>query len=284
MKYLPGLENIIADYDVFVLDIWGTLHNGQQIFPGVLPTLRAIQSAGKRAALLSNSPSRLASVTDRLAREFGITSNLYQAAHNSGESSYLGLRDRADAWHARLGKNYYFIHAPMHTRNYADLPYRAVPLEDADFIVITKTLNANETLRDYESPLRDAAHRGLPMLCCNPDRVVNNGDHLSICPGTVAAFYESIGGDVFYHGKPYEAVYHHLNAQLGAPDSGRILAIGDAFETDIRGGNRMGWDTMLLMDGIHRAEIHPDHRVTDLTRLAELHDAVPTYAMDQLRL
>ncbi len=283
MKYISGLEEVIQNYDAVILDVWGTIHNGEVRFPGVLDAMENLQANQKSVGILSNSPSRIASVQNTLAQGYGIAPTLYQAVHNSGENSYMALRDRKDEWHARLGKNYYFIHAPSHAKNYADLPYQQTDLDQADFIIITRTLDYNETVQDYEVRLAEAYERGLPMLCANPDRIVGVGDTLFICPGTVAEFYETMGGDVFYHGKPFEAVYQYLHGTLGAPDKKRVLAIGDAFETDIRGGNRFGCDTLLLTDGIHAKDINSYQPIPDLEQLATKHDAQPTYVMDQLR-
>lgn len=283
MKYISGLEEIIANYDAVILDIWGTLHNGEVRFPGVLDALQNLQDNQKTVGLLSNSPSRVASVAARLEENYHIPRNLYHAVHNSGENSYLALRDRSDEWHARLGKNYYYIHAPSHAQNYIDLPYRQTNLEDANFIVITRTLDYDETVQDYEVQLEEAQVRGLPMLCANPDRIVGIGDTLFICPGMVAEFYATMGGDVFYHGKPFGDVYKHMHGLLGTPDKKRVLIVGDAFETDIRGGNRFGCDTLLLTDGIHAKDINSYQPMPDLDRLAEQYDAQPTYVTDQLR-
>jgi len=283
VKYISGLEEVIADYDAVILDIWGTLHNGEVRFPGVLDALENLREQKKVVSLLSNSPSRVASISEKLEETYGIPRGLYQNVHNSGENSYIALRDRNDEWHARLGKNYYYIHAPSHLQNYTDLPYRQTDLEGADFIIITRTLDYDETVQDYEVRLTEAKDRGLPMLCANPDKIVGIGDTLFICPGTVAEFYETMGGDVFYHGKPYHAVYDYMHGLLGKPDKKRILAVGDAFETDIRGGNRFGCDTLLLTDGIHAKDINSYQPLPDLEQLTAKYDAQPTYIMDQLR-
>lgn len=283
MKYISGLEEIIAQYDALLLDVWGTIHNGEEMFSGVLNAFHELKAHNKAVGLLSNSPSRIKNVTERLESKFGLPRTLYQTMHNSGENSHLALRDRSDEWHARLGKNFYYIYAHGHEENYIDLPYQQTALDDADFIIITRTLNHDETVQDYEVLLSEALSRDLPMLCANPDRIVGVGDALFICPGTVAAYYQTMGGNVYYHGKPYSAVYKHIHGQLGAPDKKRILAIGDAFETDIRGGNQFGCDTVLLTSGIHGPDINPHQPMPDLERLSAQYDACPTYVMDELR-
>jgi HAD superfamily hydrolase (TIGR01459 family) len=283
--YLQGLENIVQQYDAFIFDIWGTLHNGQKIFPTVLPVLHALKEKNKLVSFLSNSPSRIDAVTARLNSSYNITPDLYHTAFNSGESSYIALRDRHDDWHQRLGTRYYFIYADNHLDNYADLPYERVEnIEDAEFIILSKTLDYSETVQDYDVRFNEATQRGLPMLCANPDRIVGIGDTLFVCPGTVAAYYETMGGNVYYHGKPHAKVYEQLHAMIGADiDPKRILAVGDAFETDILGGNRFGCDTLLLQSGIHAPDIHPQNPIPDIERLAQQYGAMPSYFMDQLR-
>jgi HAD superfamily hydrolase (TIGR01459 family) len=283
VDYLQGLESVSDQYDAYIFDIWGTIHDGQRRFPNVIETLRMLKSKNKKIGLLSNSPSRIAQVTAKLAETYSITPDLYDVAFNSGESSYIALRDRADDFHVRLGSRYYYIYAAGHEKNFADLPYQSVPFNDAEFIIITKTLDYNETIQDYETLLAEAAERRLPMICCNPDRIVGVGDTLFICPGTVAAYYETLGGNVYYHGKPYTPAYETIQRMMGLPAISRTLAIGDSFETDIRGGNRFGCDTLLLTAGIHQSEIYSDDPMKDVERLAAQFDASPKYVLDQVR-
>jgi ribonucleotide monophosphatase NagD (HAD superfamily) len=78
-------------------------------------------------------------------------------------------------------------------------------------------------------------------------------------------------------------VYEAISKMLGKPDLRRTLAIGDAFETDILGGNRFGCDTLLLTSGIHQRDINPNHPLQDLEHLASQFDARPKYVLDQVR-
>lgn len=283
MHFLQGLESISDQYGTYLFDIWGTLHNGQRAFSGVVPTLKRLKEKNKKIGLLSNSPSRVAQVVQKLSDNYGITPDMYDAIFNSGESSYLALRDRKDEFHASLGSRYFYIFAKGHEQNFSSLPYESVTFDEAEFIIITKTLDYEESIQDYEILLSDAAGRGLPMLCCNPDRIVGVGDTLFICPGTVAAYYETLGGQVFYHGKPHLPVYEHIMGLLQADNLSRTLAIGDSFETDIRGGNRFGCDTLLLSHGIHQSEINSFRPAQDIERLIAQFDASPKYVLDEIR-
>jgi ribonucleotide monophosphatase NagD (HAD superfamily) len=93
-----------------------------------------------------------------------------------------------------------------------------------------------ETAEDYRARLEVAASRGLPMICANPDRVVQRGDKLIPCAGALADVYETLGGTVIMAGKPHAPIYALALAEaerrLGRPvDRARVLAIGDGVPT-----------------------------------------------------
>ena len=55
--------------------------------------------------------------------------------------------------------------------------------------------------------LRGLQARGVPMICANPDLMVEKGDKLLYCAGALAQSYEAMGGTVLYAGKPHLPVY-----------------------------------------------------------------------------
>jgi HAD superfamily hydrolase (TIGR01459 family) len=102
--------------------------------------------------------------------------------------------------------------------------------------------------------------RGLPMICANPDIVVERGHHLIYCAGAIADRYAEAGGEVIYAGKPYRPIYDQALAiaqgARGAPaDPQRVLAIGDSVRTDLKGANAVGIDCLFVTAGIHADEL-----------------------------
>jgi ribonucleotide monophosphatase NagD (HAD superfamily) len=143
-------------------------------------------------------------------------------------------------------------------------------------------------------PFRDAfagfVGRGLEFVCANPDLVVERGDELLICAGSLAVLYESLGGKVFYAGKPHKPIYDlaltKAARRRGGPvDPKRVLAIGDAPRTDIAGARTIGARTLLVAKGIHARELLP-HGVLDgqaLERFLAEAAVRPDAVIDQLR-
>jgi ribonucleotide monophosphatase NagD (HAD superfamily) len=126
------------------------------------------------------------------------------------------------------------------------------------------------------------------MLCANPDRIVVQGGQLILCCGSIAEEYERLGGNVFYHGKPYAAVYQPVLSLLNGITPSQILAIGDSLTTDIQGAQTVGMDSALIMSGIHLETLLPSGHVTDDTNkslqiLTEKIGVAPTYALQALK-
>ena len=87
------------------------------------------------------------------------------------------------------------------------------------------------------------------MLCTNPDLIVHRGSKVEYCAGSVAAVFEKLGGKVVYFGKPYPEIYNFCIKK-----NERVLAIGDNIRTDIKGANKMKFDSLFITEGIHKRE------------------------------
>src|SRR4051812_11480479 len=99
--YLSGVRALTDDYDVFVVDLWGTLHDGVVAYRGAVECLEKLAKAGKRVALLSNAPRRVV-LAEKTLRNVGIGPELYALLMTSGEAVFDALRAPQDDWHKRL--------------------------------------------------------------------------------------------------------------------------------------------------------------------------------------
>lgn len=270
VRWLSGLSEIAAAYDGFVLDLWGVIHDGFEAYPGVGATLAALKAAGKRTVLLSNAPRRGQVLIDGMTR-MGLGRDLYDAVMSSGEAVYLELARRTDPFFARLGTRLYHM-GPERDRNvYEGLPYAAVGLDEADFVLNTGPWELDETVEDYLPAMAQARARNLPMICANPDHVVIRQGKRVVCAGALAAAYADMGGLVCQRGKPDPAIYAVALERLGVADRTRVAVVGDALHTDIKGANAAGLASVLVTGGIHADELGIRWGETpDPIRLAEL--------------
>jgi HAD superfamily hydrolase (TIGR01459 family) len=251
---LSGIGAIAQSYDGLILDLWGVLHDGTAPFPGVLDALARLNAAGKRICILSNAPRRVSEVVQRLS-EIGIAPDFYHHAMSSGEEAWQHLARRDDPFYAALGRRCYHIGPPRDEGMLVGLdldPTESIAV--ADFILNTGPWGWDETVAAYEERLGAARARDLPMVCANPDLIVMHGGRSVICAGALAQRYETLGGRVRWHGKPFRSVYETCFGLLEITDRRRILAIGDSLRTDIAGANGVGIDSLLVAGGIHSEE------------------------------
>ena len=136
-----------------------------------------------------------------------------------------------------------------------------MPLAQAEGVVCTGLRDdLTETPQDYRAELLMAKTMGLPMLCANPDIVVDFGDKRLWCAGALARDYEAMGGRALYFGKPHPPIYDLARRRLERAwrgDEGAILCIGDGIGTDIQGGMAEGLDTLFVTGGIDVGRLRP---------------------------
>src|SRR5204862_7495488 len=117
-----------------------------------------------------------------------------------------------------------------------------------------------ETSQDYHRIIEAMRTRALPMICANPDIVVERGDALVYCAGAIAELYAAAGGSVVYAGKPHRPIYEealHIaeTASGKLPRLDRVLAIGDSVRTDLKGAAAFGIDCLFVTAGLHAEEL-----------------------------
>ena len=258
LRLIAGMRTLAPDYDGFILDLWGVVHDGTAPFPGVLDCMGRLIEAGKRVVLLSNAPRRSDDVVRRIAK-IGVPAGLYHGVMSSGEEAWQYLAGRDDPFYAALGRR------ALHIGSERDLEIReglgldfVETAAEADFVLNTGPAEWEATIADYAPVLSAARGRDLPMVCANPDLVVIHGGRPALCAGALAEEYERLGGRVRWHGKPYPSVYDSCLALLGIAERRRILAIGDSLRTDIAGAAAAGIDALLIAGGVHAGEFTVD--------------------------
>ncbi len=254
MKSIDRLRDIAGDYDLFLIDQWGVIHNGHTLLPGARETFEALRREGKSIVLISNSSKR-ASVSEAALTALGIERTLYDDVVTSGEVAWRQMKERTDPFYAQLGDTCYLIAWQPDSVFLEGQDFAPVEsLDAASFVLLTGTTGAPVAESEYEDLLQAAARRRLPMVCLNRDMVSVAPDGTLIdCAGKLAAHYEELGGVVRYNGKPGGEMYQACLA--AAPSSSRPLAIGDSLHHDIAGANGAGIESVLVTSGIHATEL-----------------------------
>lgn len=287
-------RELLSNYDFFICDLWGVIHDGNFLYPYVMDFLKEVQKQGKTLVFLSNAPRRADKVKAVLEGK-GITPDLYQGIFSSGEVFFQDATSLQKK--GVIAGNHYFYIGPdkdsdiMHgNKDFISVDSAA----HADFALLTGVDNEFSTIDEVQHKLEEAISAGLLMMCVNPDKKVvkeNPKDGTSrfmLCAGAIADVYEEIGGIVEYYGKPYTNVYKYLEEKYHI-NKAKTIAIGDGIETDIDGANNFGIDSVLVTYGIHKKEIIPnsagEFNIEQVKQVFADHDVTPAkFFMDSLEV
>jgi HAD superfamily hydrolase (TIGR01459 family) len=265
-RIIPGLSAIADSFDHVLLDQWGVLHDGRALIAGAVEAVRALGKAGKGVLVLSNSGKPAAENAERLAR-LGLPADAYAGIVTSGEVCRRLLRRRDAPPFDRLGPRCLLV-----TRGGDRSVVKGLGLsltEDpaaADFILLAGLDDAMAEVEAWRPRWAAAIARGLPMICANPDLTMITPAGLVAGAGRMAALYAELGGAVTYVGKPHAPIYEECLAILGGPAPGRVLAIGDSLDHDVKGGRAMGMATALVTSGILAPEFGQAHGESEMLR------------------
>ena len=290
-RIIDSLSAIAQDYDVLFCDLWGCVHNGKAAYPAAIAALQDFRRGGGRVALVTNAPRPRGAVAAQIAG-LGVPADAWDEIVTSGDAAQDAMfsgRVGQRVWHVGPPKDAAFFTETDDPRAAA---LRRVPLDEAEGVVVTGPFDdLTETPEDYRERLAQAAERGLPLLCANPDLVVDYGDQRLYCAGALAQLYEELGGKALYFGKPHAPIYELARRRMGVADA-RELAIGDGIGTDIAGALAQGIDSLFVTGGLAAEHMgqdveRPDHqRMTDWLSAQSAAMAMPmapTYAIGRLR-
>jgi HAD superfamily hydrolase (TIGR01459 family) len=257
VEIISGLSQIADGYDALVSDVWGVIHNGIAAFPGAAEALSSFRKSRGPVVLLTNAPRPWPVVAKQLMH-FGVPQDAYDAIVTSGDLTRAEITRRAEAHGGPIPSLYI---GPDRDLGIFDLEHvHRTDLEQAAVIICTGPYKDDvETPEEYRGLLRKAADRKLPFICANPDLLVQRGDRIIYCAGSLAQLYEQLGGEVWYAGKPHLPVYGQVDRAVGqaagrAIPRTRMLMAGDGLKTDVLGANRAGLPVLLITGGIHAME------------------------------
>ena len=280
-------DAIIDQYDAFILDQFGVMHNGMEALDGAVELVEYLYKKQKKLIILSNTSAPADKALEKLPK-FGFSTEHFQGAVTSGEESsrYIletygggGGGSNSDSqkvtkavmftWDASKPNNPRLTAPPEAYLERCGTVEVATSVEDADLVLF----HGSEVW--YKGPNNDVVSlapfieqgdfsqidpilqacqaRNLPAVCANPDFVVQNasGDGVAHMPGKIAARYESMKGSCRTFGKPQVEHFEACIRTLGL-DKRRVAHVGDSLHHDIAGAVRAGIPNVFVTSGIHK--------------------------------
>ena len=263
LRFAERLSDLVDGVEIILSDIWGVVHNGLESFPEACQALHTYRQRGGTVILITNAP-RPADSVQRQLRKLGVADETYDAIVSSGDLTRNFVADHP-------GKKMFWIGPERDSSIHRGLDAVTAPLEQAD----------------YRAMMLQAREHKLPLVCANPDIVVERGDRLIYCAGAIAELYRELGGEVIFYGKPHRPIYERAMAlateRRSQPTSlDRVLAIGDSVRTDLTGALGFGIDCLFLTRGIHSEEFEGIDQL-DPASVKELFGHPPRALMRELR-
>ena len=260
--FLKWWERNSCEFSALLFDIDGTLISGKKAMPGVPALIKKLEADGFPFYLLTNDGNHS-------TREKSNT--LHKAGLDIKPDEIISCGDalKPFAKERGLAGKKFFVMGDLGKPNNA---------EKAGLKIEKRTKNINECAGvivgegtyNWQSNISSAMNYFIKyperlLIVPNPDSYWPNGPggELGIGAGGKARFICTILGDYgiklkpIYLGKPYRAIFNYafdiLKTRFGLPANlprKRVLMLGDSLASDIRGANRFGFTSGLVLTGI----------------------------------
>ena len=282
ISVIQSVEELAQNYNLWLCDIWGVLHNGQEAFSSAIEACQKFRSAGGIVILISNAPRPAPHVEQKFS-ELGINSIFYDGIVTSGDVTRSLIQEYSQTPLFHLGPDYDKV-------IFHGLDVDLVSQEEAEVVVCTGLPKDAGKPEDYLTLLSELSSKSMPMICANPDIVVEKGDLLYYCAGALAEHYKTLSGQVLYAGKPHSPIYEKALEKARFVNSNisgdKTLCIGDGLKTDYLGAVNQGIDMLYIASAVNienYANRVEKLSVEILEALFGGNDKLPVAAQDQLR-
>jgi HAD superfamily hydrolase (TIGR01450 family) len=255
MHRIDNFKSIIDKYEVLFFDAFGVLKTYQGLMPGIEKTFEYLEKQGKEYYIVTNDASRSPAQLAESYHRSGLSVITAERIVSSGmlTKEYLGLKvnDGIVAYLGTPESSHYIESSGLHT-----MPVSAIDSTNIDKVNAFIFLDDEgfDWAADLNKTVNILRKRTIPVIVANTDKAypVSITD-VGIAIGGIAAMIESIIGRQFIRfGKPDSQMFmfaYDLIRDYRPINKKQIVMVGDTLQTDILGGNKFGFDTVLVLSG-----------------------------------
>lgn len=278
MKRIENFKSIIDKYDIIFFDAFGVIKTYQGLVPGIEKTFDYLQAKNKEYYIVTNDASRSplqlaesyhkvglhAITSDRIVSSGMLTKEYLDLKVDDGIVAYLGTANSA----------HYIESSGLHTLPVSEINHTNIDKVNALIFLDDEGFDWHRDLNKTVNILRK---RTIPAIVANTDHAYPlSVNDVSIAIGGIAAMVENIVGKKFIRfGKPDSQMFmfaYDMIREHRVISKKDIVMVGDTLKTDILGGNKFGFDTVLVLTG-NTLPHDADARITST-------GIVPTYICD----
>ena len=247
---------LLDDIDLYVLDMDGTFYLSEDIIPGSLEFLQAVEQCGKRWMFFTNNSSKDKSLYIKKLAKMGCYVN-EDMIFTSGDIMIEFLKNE------RPDKSVFVLGTPPLVESFekAGIEVRQEPDSRADIVVVAFDMTLTYGKLEHACTL---IREGAEYLATHPD--INcpvSGGFIPDCGAFIAAINLSTGRTPRITGKPYPETPAMISSFTGVP-TGRIAFVGDRLYTDVACGVKNGAKGILVLSGetligdVPSSDVQPD--------------------------
>ena len=246
MKFIDSIYEIKKEYNLFLFDQWGVIHNGVNLYPNAEKIFKDLLEDNKLIYIVSNSGKKSSDNVERL-QKMGAHYILKTEIITSGDVC-LDYLNKKKSPCKNIGQNFYPIGIDYPLLK--DTQFKKVNnIEESDFLLLTTTAGFKD-FKDAHSQMEMALKLEIPLVCSNPDILGISGKDIHPSTGDLALYYKKKGGKTFVFGKPEVEIYEYIYSKSPV-NKDKMLMVGDSLFNDIAGANNFGIDSLFIKNGIH---------------------------------
>ena len=249
------MQELIARYPVILFDSFGVLASSNAVLPGAVELIANLNAIAKTYFVLTNDASALPESRSENYAKLALSIKPEQII----TSGSLLRRYFADE---HLQGLRCVILGPEDSVRYVQIAGGEVVPIGADFdAVVIGDQSGFPFLETMDQVMTDLFRKtdngeNVRLILPNPDLIYPDGDGFGFASASIAMLLESAlklrypeRDDLHFIrlGKPHEAIFAEALRRSGTRD---MVMIGDQLETDIKGANDFGLDSVLVGTGI----------------------------------
>jgi len=279
MENIPEItiENVMKRYSVLLLDAYGVLVHISGALDGAVELIDELNRTQKPYLILTNDASKLPESCSKRFRGYGLEIDAERII-----SSGALLKDYFES-HQLKGARCAVL-GPEDSLRYVEMAGGRIVSQEKDFDVVAicdeTGFPFRETIDTLMSTLFHLLDRDkkVHLVLSNPDLIFPKSDQgFALTAGSIALILEAAlklrypdRSELEFTrlGKPHPAMFEAAIERCGTRD---MVMIGDQIETDIRGANGVGLDSVLVSTGVSNwvttpipNHLRPTYRLLDL--------------------
>jgi len=249
------MQELIARYPVILFDSFGVLASSNAVLPGAVELIGNLNAIAKTYFVLTNDASALPESRSENYAKLALNIKPEQIITSGGLLSRYFADEHLQGLRC-------VILGPEDSVRYVQIAGGEVVPIGADFdAVVIGDQSGFPFLETMDQVMTDLFRKtdngeNVRLILPNPDLIYPDGDGFGFASASIAMLLESAlklrypeRDDLHFIrlGKPHEAIFAEALRRSGTRD---MVMIGDQLETDIKGANDFGLDSVLVGTGI----------------------------------